>query len=169
MYITPLGVGFIAGSFGALGGDGLPRARAMLMLSFIGRRRRANYLKQWLARALLLCAMSRAGVRALGRTDAITVASFSQAFPDSKAWFEKLMCKGESPTLRAFFANLKYDGRPEFFSMHACLLGNYKLWVQPKWLRKNSKALQDAMLAFAAQNGFMGVPALCVKSVQAQS
>ena len=141
-------------------------ARAMLMLSFLGRRR-ANYLKQWLARALLLCAMSRAGVRALRGTDAITVASFSKAFPDSKAWFDKLSCKGESPTLHAFFASLKYDGRPEFFSMFACLLGNHKLWVQPKWLRKNSKALQDAMQAFLVQNGFMGVPALCVQSVQA--
>ena len=96
---------------------------SMHMLSFIGRHR-ANYMKQWLARALLLCSMSRAGVRALGRTDAITVSNFSKAFPDSKAWFDKLVSKGESPTLRAFFAALKYDGRPEWFSMFACLLGN---------------------------------------------
>ena len=128
-------------------------------------RRRANYKTQWLARALLLCAMSRAGVKALGRTGSITVASFSQAFPDSKAWFEKLAIKGNKSSLSDFFASLKYDGRPEFFSMFACLLGNATLWVKPSWLRKHSKSLQAAMKAFASQNGFMGVPALCVKDV----
>ena len=134
------------------------------MSCFLGRPR-ANYTTQFLARALLLGAMSRAGVRALGRTGDVTVASFAQAFPDSKAWFRKLAIKGNTSTLRAFFTSLKYDGRPEFFSMFACLLGNATLWVKPSWLRKHSKLLQAAMKAYASQNGFMGVPALCVKDV----
>ena len=33
--------------------------------------------------------------------------------------------------------------------------------------RTRCQALQDAMQAFLVQNGFMGVPALCVQSVQA--
>lgn len=111
--------------------------------------------------------MNRAGVRALGRTDAITVASFARAFPDSKAWFRKLAFKGQFPTLRAFFKAVKYDGRPEFFSMFACLLGNSALSVQPTWLQKHRQSLQGAMHAYASQNGFMGVPALCVKDVLA--
>ena len=125
-------------------------------------------MKQWLSRALLLCAMSRAGVRALGGTDAITVASFSQAFPDSKAWFKKLISPGQFSSLRAFFAALQYKGRPDFFSMFACLLGNAAFRVQPAWLRKHSRALQGVMQAYASQNGFMGVPAVCVKDVLAQ-
>ena len=136
----------------------------MRILCFCGRRV-TNYKTQWLARALLLCAMSRAGVKALGRTGSVTVASFAQAFPDSKAWFRKLAIKGKTSTLRAFFTSLKYDGRPEFFSMFACLLGNATLWVKPSWLRRHSKLLQAAMKAFASRNGFMGVPALCVKDV----
>ena len=126
---------------------------------------RANYKTQWLARALLLCAMSRAGVKALGCTYVVTVSSFARAFPDSKAWFGALIAKGNSATLRSFFANLKYDGRPEFFSMFACLLGNQALWVQPTWLKKHRRSLKSAMHEYVAQNGFMGVPALCVKDV----
>ena len=125
-----------------------------------------GYKKQWLARALLLCAMHRAGVRALRGAGDVRVASFAQAFPDSKAWFSRLKAKGQNSTLRAFFKSLNYVGRPEFFSMFACLLGNRDLHMPPAWFRKHRRALRAEMALTMSKNGFMGVPGLCVRSVR---
>ena len=124
-----------------------------------------GYTTQWLSRALLLCAMHRDGVQALRNPDGVTPAAFARAFPDSEAWFRKLEVRGQCSILQDFFSNLEYAGRPEFFSMFACLLGNAALRVRPAWLLKHCLALRRKMLACYSLHGLMAVPARCVRAL----
>lgn len=113
--------------------------------------------------------MHRAGVRVLRGAGDVSLASFARAFPDSKAWFGKLAVRGRQSSLKHFFQALNYTGRPEFFSMHACILGHALMNKTPAWFKKRCRALRREMEASVVQNGFMGVPPLCVKAVQAQT
>ena len=116
----------------------------------------------------MLCAMHRDGIRSLTGAEDVTLAVFSRAFPDSKAWFGVLAKRGGQGSLQCFFDHLEYRGRPEFFSMFACLVGNSALHVNPEWLLQQCSPLRQAMKACAVQNGFMGVPAKCVREVLAE-
>ena len=130
---------------------------------------KVGYKTQWLSRALLLSSMHRAGVRVLRGAGDVSLAHFAQAFPDSKAWFSKLTVRGEHSSLQAFMESLNYTGRPEFFSMFACLLGNAQLCKRADWFAKHCRALRAEMQASVVQNGFMGVPSVCVKAVHSQT
>jgi hypothetical protein len=123
-----------------------------------------GYLLTWTVRAVLLVGMHRAGVTRLRGEGDITLQEFTRAFPDSKHWFYRLRTRGQHSTLRAFFASLGYNGRPELFSMFACLLLNREVVVNTEWLQAASCKLRRTMRALQSSHQIDQVPAVCVKT-----
>ena len=131
------------------------------------------YMRRWLIRGVMLAAMARAGVWRLVGAKHIRVQEFCRAFPDQGGWFRKLCnnrtCRDPlSETLQDFFDSLNYDGRPELFSMHACLLMSPEMRkVNPEWLKHYSDELRQAMMP----PGFplKRLPALCVRDLEVDS
>ena len=91
--------------------------------------------------------MHRQGVQALRDPDGVSAVKFASAFPDAKAWFRRLAGRSHCSTLNGFFSSLEYVGRPELFSMFACLFGNPSLRVRPAWLLENLQPLRRKMMA----------------------
>ena len=112
---------------------------------------------------MLLAAMHAQGVKKLSGADAITPSEFSSAFPDQGSWMDRLQRRGCGPTLADFFQDVQYDGRPELFAMHTCLLLCRSMRLNPEWIRAHRRELTRAMLAQFSDLGLCRVPALCVK------
>ena len=111
---------------------------------------------------------SRKGMSMLTKSHAIIVADFAKAFPDSKQWFLAIATSRRGRMnipLDKFFEMVNYDGAPELFAMHACILGNKALWLNPEWFNTNRKRLQDEMEQHRLTHGFQCVPAIAVKNV----
>jgi len=113
--------------------------------------------------------MHRHRVRALRDPDGVSTVAFARAFPDSKAWFRRLAGRSQCLTLKGFFSSLEYVGRPEFFSMFACLFGNAAFRVCPAWMLENRLALRRKMMACYSSHGLMAVPARCVRALREES
>ena len=127
-------------------------------------KKKEPYLRLWVARAWVLSAMASEGVLQLTGVRGVTVRDFGAAFPDSKGWFERLCSSWDMP-LSSFFQFLGYTGRPEFFSMFACLLLTRTLQVNPAWALHVQGKLQHSMDECARVHGVPKVPALCVEGV----
>ena len=127
------------------------------------RRHKATYLCAYTARALLLVAMRRAGLKRLTGADRISVENFARAFPDEKSWFT-LLSGSHTDTLHKFFEDLNYSGRPEFWSMFACLLLTRAMWRNPDWYVNHKHELKAALRS-QLHHGLQRVPALCVSDV----
>ena len=95
----------------------------------------------------MLSAMAAQGVEQLTGVHAMTVGDFSAAFPDSKGWY--LWLGSRDMPLGQFFALLGYTGRPEFFSMFACLLLTAGMQVNPSWTRHFEGDLKRCMGDYA--------------------
>ena len=113
--------------------------------------------------------MHRQGVQALRDPDGVSTVKFASAFTDAKAWFRRLAGRSHCSTLNGFFSSLEYVGRPELFSMFACLFGNPSLRVRPAWLLGNLQPLRRKMMACYSLHGLMAVPARCVKALSEES
>ena len=127
--------------------------------------KRAKYLPAYTARALMLAAMHRAGVGRLGGTSQIYVREFAAAFPDEREWFTRLCSSSmDTTTVKEFFSDLRYTGRPEFWSMFGCLLLTPSMWFTSEWLLSRCRLLRRAMRS-QLRHGLMRVPALCAQDV----
>ena len=128
---------------------------------------KTSYMRNFVIRGLLLAGMARAGIQKLRGIDDLSVLEFKAAFPDQGGWFTKLGEYGnnESRTVNLgdFLRSLDYDGRPEFFSMFACVLLCKCMRVSPAWLALHAHELTDAMLMQLGRRGFCRLPALCVR------
>lgn len=107
--------------------------------------------------------MARQGVPRLRGLD-LLASDFARAFPDSNQWFKHLGV-GQL-TLRRFFQHLGYDGRAEFFSMYACLLGSKHMRVSPEWLEQHMTQLRRHMNQHREEHGIHQVPARVVLAVK---
>ena len=119
------------------------------------------------ARAFLLAAMHRAGVGKLGGTSQIYVRDFAAAFPDEREWFSQLCSAWDTTTVKEFFSDLQYTGRPEFWSMFSCLLLTSSMWLTSEWLSERCRSLRRAMRS-QLRHGLMRVPALSAQDVLAE-
>ncbi len=122
-----------------------------------------GYLLNWTIRAFLLVGMHRAGVTRLRGEAEIALPYFARPFPDSKQWFTRLRTRGQHRTLGEFFSSLGYDGRPELFSMFACLLLNREVVVNTEWLQSVACKLRRTMHELQSSHHIDRVPAVCVK------
>ena len=122
----------------------------------------AGYLCQWTIRARLLAAMHVGGVRQLGGLAGVSPSDFACSFPDSNNWFDTLRRPGMCDSLQSFFSYVEYDGRPELFSMFACLLLTSSMRHNPSWFKAHSRALRRSMHIAVACDGVMKLPAVCV-------
>ena len=127
--------------------------------------KKAKYLPTYTARAILLASMHRAGVGRLGGTEQISVKEFAPAFPDEHQWFARL-CSSNSATttVKKFFSELGYTGRPELFSMFSCLLLTRSMWLSDAWLSHHCASLRKAMRS-QRHHRIMRLPAHCVQDV----
>ena len=123
-------------------------------------------MKAWLIRACLLACMARDRVVGLSGASRLTRDSFARACPDSKQWFTKLSRSSGSQGLRAFFNEVGYAGKPEMFSMYACVLLNDRMHVNPSWLEENADACKLYSREYECEHGLEPVPALVVAAVK---
>ena len=124
----------------------------------------AKYLPGYTARAILVASMHRAGVGRLGGTGQISVGEFATAFPDERKWFTRLCSSSDTTTVKKFFSDLGYNGRPEFCSMFSCLLLTRSMWLSDAWLSRHCVSLRKAMRS-QQHHGILRLPALCVQDV----
>ena len=137
-----------------------------LKRSFTSIAEKPKYLEAWFARAWLLSAMAQEGVSGLSGADAIGWEEFATAFPDSRAWFPRLAARrSEHWTLKEYFDNLGYTGKPEFFSAMACLLLGKGMHVNPDWLLHRQQDLEDFSQEYSNHHGLDMVPARVVRAV----
>lgn len=124
-----------------------------------------SYMRNFVIRGLLLADMARAGIKKLRGIDQIRVQELSQAFPDQSSWFAKLgeYADMSRVNLGDFFRGLGFDGRPEFFSMFACLLLCKSMRVRPEWMAAHARELSGAMMQQLVRRGLCRLPALCVR------
>ena len=123
-----------------------------------------SYMRNFIIRGLLLAAMSRSGVQRLRGAGRMKVCDFMTAFPDQSHWLRRLSLTRDG-SLAALFASLNYDGRPELFSMFACLLLCKAMRVSPAWLKANTRKLRMAMCSLRSQGLLYRLPTLCVQDV----
>ena len=116
----------------------------------------------WTVRGLLLMAMHREGVARLTGANHVTAEAFAMVCPDSKQWFQQLRGTASDMPLSKFFQDVGYDGRPEMFSMYACVLGHASLQVSMGWLVKQEADLKDICCCFRRSNRFDCTPAFAV-------
>ena len=126
--------------------------------------KKAKYLPAYTARAILLASMHRAGVGRLGGTGQISVGEFAEAVPDGRQWFTRLCSSSDTTTVKKFFSDLGYKGRPEFWSMFSCLLLTRSMWLSDAWLSHHCASLRKAMRS-QHHHRIMRLPALCVRDV----
>ena len=125
------------------------------------------YMRNWTLRGFLLAQMAAQGVPELRDCSKIGVLEFAQAFPDQTAWFPRLNARTttkrqSTKTLGDFFQDLGYDGRPEFFSLFACILMCPEVRsVNEKWLSHHREQLSAAMV----QRAIPRLPCLCVRDL----
>lgn len=125
-----------------------------------------KYLEAWFARAWLLASMASQGVTSLSHTGALGWQDFANAFPDSKAWFPKLAAHGsKSSSLRSYFQDVGYSGRPEFFSAMTCLLLGKGMKVNPTWLQVNRHKIQSFRKQYHSHHSLHMVPARVVRAL----
>lgn len=127
----------------------------------------SKYLPAYTARALLLAAMSREGVEKLGGQGGISVREFATAFPDERQWFMRLAAHPHT-TVKDFLSSMEYNGRPEMWSMFACLLLTRRMWRNPDWFAYHARELRRRMRS-QSEHSILRVPGLCVQDVLQQS
>ena len=96
--------------------------RLQVLFQEHGLLQRGNYLRCYVSRALLLAEMHRCRVRRLSGPDRVLTKVFFATCLDEKMWQNKMQRPGKTSTLAEFFRDVRYDGRPELFSMFTCLL-----------------------------------------------
>lgn len=120
----------------------------------------SGYLRASLVRSILLAHMRRDGVRVLQGADGVTVKAFARAFPDTNGWFRRLPAKACKGRLADLFADLGYDGRPEFFSMFSCLLMTPPCSTRSDaWYRASARELRRIMASYRTEHGLHPTPA----------
>lgn len=128
--------------------------------------KKTKYLEAWFARAWLLAAMVKQGISRLSGTTAITLKEFSEAFPDSKAWFSRLAAhKTQYESLQDYFNDVGFTGKPEFFSAMACLLLGKGMHINPQWLEDHTHELQTFSKKYRSHHKLHVVPARAVRAV----
>ena len=126
-----------------------------------------KYTTAWRARAWLLAAMAREGVKQLTGTRQVTWTDFAESFPDSGGWFARLVARGQHyKSLYDYLRDLSYQGRPEFFSAHACLLLGKSMRVNPKWMLEHGKDLQDFRASYRRIHHIDMVPGRVVNAIR---
>lgn len=119
-------------------------------------------------RALLLSAMSAAGVSALWGCD-VLAEDFTVTCPDQKQWLTRFagtrLRRGvrRRATLAHIFRCLGYSSRPEYFTMYACLYNMVRRSV--RWLQSHAEQLREAQEAFEETHGFECPPAAAIARV----
>ena len=146
--------------------SGVSRASICVCARPAAKFKKAKYLPAYTARAILLASMHRAVVGRLGGTGQISVEEFAAAFPDERQWFTRLCSSSDTTTttVKKFFSDLGYTGRPEFWSMFSCLLLTRSMWLSDAWLLHHCASLRKAMCS-QHHHRIMRLPALCVRDV----
>ena len=121
---------------------------------------RSGYIRRSLVRSILLAHMRRDGVRVLAGADGVSVKAFGPAFPDTNRWFDRLPARACKGRLADLFADLGYDGRPEFFSMFSCLLMTPPCSTRSDaWYTANARKVRRLMASYRAEHGLYPTPA----------
>ena len=127
-------------------------------------------MSSWTIRCLLLSAMHAKGVSALRGCDVAAV-DFATTCPDQKRWIVRFAGARDgavrgSPTLAHTLQSVGYTGRPEYFTMYACVYAMVRRSVL--WLEAHEAELQGAQRAFLEEHSFQCAPAAAVASVLAR-
>ena len=115
----------------------------------------------------MLGAMFAEGVSALRGCD-VLAEDFAVTCPDQKKWlvrFAGTRVGGtrSRPTLSHTLQSIGYDGRPEYFTMYACVYNMARRSAQ--WLQRHAEELQEERRAFQQEHGFDCAPAEAVARV----
>lgn len=103
------------------------------------------------------------GVSALRGCD-VLAEDFATTCPDQKLWISRFAgTVRQRPTLANMLRSVGYTGRPEYFSMYACVYGMVRCTV--RWLQDHEKELQEAQQAFQKKHGIECSPAQAVAIV----
>ena len=107
------------------------------------------------------------GVSALRGRDVAAV-DFAATCPDQKQWIVRFASARDGavrqrPTLAHTLQSVGYKGRPEYFTMSACVYSMVQRSVQ--WLEAHEAELQDAQRAFSEEHCFQRAPAVDVACV----
>lgn len=111
--------------------------------------------------------MHAAGVKRLRASEQVLAADFARSCPDQKTWLERLGVSRRgtrNPTLAQSLAIVAYTGRPEYFTMYACVYGAIR--ASKEWLERHEGQLCDAKAAFLEKHGFQSSPAHVVAIVR---
>ena len=127
-----------------------------------------KYLLLWFVRTFLLLSMDQSGCRRLAGTSDINVGEFGRCFPDSRGYFQAFKNSVPHGSLKMFFDELGYKGRPELFSMYTCLLGHKSLWKNPKWLQFHAKSIRAEQRVYKDRTGVNLLPSNAVDIVAAR-
>ena len=126
-----------------------------------------KYITAWLARAWLVAAMAREGVKQLTGTQQVTWQDFAESFPDPGGWFARLVPRGKRyKSLHDYLQDLGYQGRPELFSGYTCLFLGKSMRVNPKWMLEHSKELQDFSVSYRMIHHMDMVPGRVVNAIR---
>ena len=110
----------------------------------------------------MLGAMFAEGVSALRGCD-VLAEDFAVTCPDQKKWLARFACIRGRLTLSHTLHSVGYDGRPEYFTMYACVYNMVRRSAQ--WLQRHAEELQEERRAFQQEHGFDCAPAEAVARV----
>lgn len=107
------------------------------------------------------------GVSALRGCD-VLAEDFASTCPDQKHWISRFASTRvggvrSRPTLAHTLRSVGYSGRPEYFTMYACVYGMVRRSVQ--WLQDHEEELQKARRVFQEEHRFECSPAEAVARV----
>ena len=100
----------------------------------------------------------------------VAAVDFAATCPDQKQWIARFAAARDgavrrSPTLAHTLQSVGYVGRPEYFTMYACVFAMVRRSVQ--WLEAHESELRDAQRAFVEEHHFQCAPAALVARVLA--
>ena len=113
--------------------------------------------------------MSAEGVSALRGCD-VLVEDFATTCPDQKKWLMRYAggCRVDNmrqkPTLAYTLRSVGYSGRPEYFTMFACVYNMMR--CSPQWLQDHAEELRQVRQLFQKEHGFECAPAAAVAQVR---
>ena len=155
---------------GSAVGWGLIPGQFDFCLAFVRLLSGATYLSAWTIRCLLLSAMCVEGVSALRGCD-VLAEDFAVTCPDQKRWLTRYAGTRiggvrSRATLAHTMRSVGYSGRPEHFTMYACVYNMVRCSAQ--WLQIHAEPLRRVQQAFEEKYGFECAPAEAVAILKRQ-
>ena len=97
------------------------------------------------------------------------MSEFAVAFPDACEWLNVLPLEAHRSSLKDFFDDIMYDGRPEFVTCWACLLLTNACRKRPTWFDDHASAIKALRTCYRKTHRIDIVPARCITKVASGS